>query len=80
MSQVTIQLTEYREAAELSKMALARRANVHPSRITAIELRRAIPRDDSIELARLADALPGFDGEPADLLKPAPSPAKAKHT
>lgn len=78
MSHPVITLTKYREEAEYTKMELARQANVHPSRITAIELGRAVPRADSVELARLAGALPHFRGDPADLLKPVEEPEPAK--
>jgi len=64
-----IELTRQREVAGITKMELARRSNVHPSRVTAIELQRAIPRRDGAELIRLAMAL-GFHADPAELLEP----------
>lgn len=63
-----IALSRLRERAGFTKMELSRRSNVHPSRVTAIELRRATPRGDGAELTRLAVAL-GFSGDPAELLE-----------
>ena len=67
-----IELTKQRERAGITKMELSRRSNVHPSRVTAIELQRATPRGDGAELVRLARAL-DFSGDPADLLAPVAS-------
>jgi ribosome-binding protein aMBF1 (putative translation factor) len=64
-----IELTRQRQIAGITKMELSRRSNVHPSRVTAIELQRAIPRRDGAELIRLATAL-GFHGDAAELLDP----------
>jgi len=76
---LTILLTRLREQIGFTKMELSRRANVHPSRVTAIELQRAVPRSDGIELIRLARAL-RFTRPPADLLKPVEEPVEANRT
>ncbi len=60
-------LTRERERAGLTKLELSRRANLHPSRCSAIELQRATPPRDSVELLRLALAL-DYCGDPAELL------------
>jgi len=53
-----------------TKVEASRHCLVHPARLGAIENGRARPRDDSIELARIASALE-WDGDPADLLQEA---------
>lgn len=73
-----ILMTKIREDAGLTKMALASRSNVHPSRISAIELQRATPLSEGAEMTRIWMALRafGFHGDPDDLLKPVEEPAK----
>lgn len=75
---MTILLTREREQAALTKIALAQRSNVHPSRISAIELQRATPLANGAEMERIAMALRdfGFRGYPGDLLKPVEEPAE----
>lgn len=77
---MTILLTRERERAGLTKMALAQRSDVHPSRISAIELQRATPLGNGAELNRIAMALRdfGFRGYPGDLLEPVDAPAAAR--
>jgi len=61
-------LTKLRQAADLSCAQLGYEAKVHPARVGAIESGRVTPRDDSIELRRLADAL-RYSGDPGALLE-----------
>ena len=60
-------LRSLREQQCLTRAQLGYRAEVHPARIGQLELGRLVPRADSIELQRLADAL-DWAGDPADLL------------
>lgn len=69
---MAILLTRVREQAGLTKTALSQRSNVHPSRISAIELQRATPLAAGAEMKRISMALRdfGFRGYPGDLLQP----------
>ncbi len=58
-------LTSLRLARGWSKTELARRARLHPSRVSVIENGRALPYD--VELRRLARALK-YVGGPRELL------------
>jgi transcriptional regulator with XRE-family HTH domain len=71
-------LTKVREDAGLTKMELSRRANVHPSRVSAIELGRAVPSGHGAEMIRLALAI-SWPEDPSALLDPVdePTPAEA---
>ncbi len=51
-----------------TRTELGRRARLHPGRVGQIELRRATPPNDSVELKRLARAL-GWKSDPAQLLE-----------
>jgi len=61
-------LTVERQSRKWSKHQLARLANIHPTRLGQIELGRAIPPDDSVELKRIAKAL-GWTERPVLLLE-----------
>lgn len=62
-----IRLTQLRERERLTRAAVGAKASVHPARVGAIENGRLVPRPDSVELSRLAQAL-GWTGEPCQLL------------
>ena len=61
-----IHLTQERESAGLSKAALARKADMHPTTVTQIENGRLLAYPG--QMAKLAKAL-GWDGDPAGLFK-----------
>ena len=61
-------LTIERQAKGWSRHELGRRASLHPTRVGQIELGRAVPPDDSVELKRIARAL-GWTAAPAQLLE-----------
>lgn len=69
---MTIGMTRVREEAGLTKMRLATLANVHPSRISAIELQRALPLTHGAEMIRICRAFRelGYEVDAAALLEP----------
>jgi transcriptional regulator with XRE-family HTH domain len=62
-----IRLRYLREKAGMTRQSLGAASSVGPARVGAMELGRIVPRDDSVELFRLATAL-GYPPERADEL------------
>jgi ribosome-binding protein aMBF1 (putative translation factor) len=60
-----IKLTQERNKQEWSRAELGRRAHLHPSQISQIELRRLVPYPK--QMKRLAVVLK-FEGDPQELL------------